>query len=1050
MTRLRPPHHRAGSALISTLLVIVVLSIIVVAFLQSMSIERQTARSYLNKYRAELAAQAGQSIATTQLCRLMAANPYHGIGYMYAPNTTAPTATSPLYTVLYGAPAGASPSPTPHYLLSIPSTGDPTQSTDDPSGKQLSNMDETNSISINRKSNNSDTSGWMGSPVDSSGAQTYRECRAPWIYILKDPASPHQPNPIASNYNPYIARYAFWVEDETSKLNLLTVGNSKGSGGAFQPPPPTNLADSSSTSYQDAIAWGPSNLDLGAIPIKEGQPIASSDGSSNKTLIDTLHPLASVLKDSRTLAQVPGFSTSESSARFYTTVNSVSDELNGAGRRRININALVHDTAVAPSIIASDIDDIAFAISGQHIIPNQNDRDSGGLFYSNPDNATDAPIPNFGERFWPASSGSLPSNLNTTLSKAQIYLLKISANIRDYIDSDSNPTFVDDSGKILAGSTAPSYKESDPDAGIFPNYNNADHPMPLAIGKEAIPYLTKNAFVTTFKNSTLGVDQFFSFFNPYTKDFVAPSGTYLRCFNRLKWKRGSLSSFQMPSFWLDLSGLTFPAGQTVVVTSSVGTNSAGAQTDPQSTSIYPDASVVPFSDAANVWRPGKKDGTITLMHPADACVHFEAGSNAFEPAVSTTTYDISTKFVWGNVNGYYGGFPAITLTQFNKFKSGNPYYLMMDSNNYRDRGNSILGNDHASRSGDGRSLDEPLVFNHNVGSTSLPDQHRFFDESPIDISTPKNSYIDPGKWPDYAPDLNNTATTSYAVVRDEPMTSIGELGYIYDPYRVKGAGSSNALAYARGGGRTLRVGQPDDVILSPTESNASQIKTFIKFAAQEPRFSSRWLQSAWRLTDVFDVILDPSGSSNSQGLVNRSTRLVPPQADGKVNINSALRDNGAVLRSLLRGFRYLGGQALSETDINTIITSLIQYLKDNGPMIERGELSQLLTASNDPLFANATLGGQPLSMAEDRIREEIFRRLIEMLTTRSNSFMVFSIGQSLREQANGTITPLSTATKATNYRFDPVISGRIGSAIPDQNPLDAATDFIPSPIYDRP
>ena len=1046
------PFHRrrTGSALISTLLVILVLSIIVVAFLQSMSIERQTARSYMNKYKAELAAKAGQTTAVEHLRTLMTENPYHGIGYMYAPGTTSVTSTTPVYTVLYGAPnASASPSPTPHYLVSIPSISDPTQSTDDPSGKQLIKLDANNSIAVNRKSNTSDTSGWMGSPVDSNGDQTYREYRAPWIYILKDPTIPHQPDPSLAKYNPYVARYAFWVEDDTSKLNLLVAGNAKGTGGAFQPPITTNLVNSTSTTYRDAIAWEPSDLDLGAIPIKNGKAIGSDDSSSNNTLISTLHPLASLLKDSRILAQVPGFSKSESLSRFYTTVNSISNELSGTGRRRININSLVHDTATDPKVIAADIDDIAFAIAGNHIFPNQGDR-TGGLFYSESDNTKKAPIPNFGERFWPASNGNIPGNLNTTLSKAQIYLLKISANIRDYIDSDSNPTFVDDSGKILAGSTAPSYKDSDPASGVFPNYSNSDYPMPLAIGKEAIPYLTKNAFVTTFKNSTLGVDQFFSFYNPYTKDFTAPTGTYLRCFNRLRWKRGSLSNFQMPSFWLDLSGAVFPAGQTTVVTTSVKTNSAGAETDPQPISKYPDASVKQFTSSAKIWRPGKENGAITLMHPIDACVHFEDGSNAFEPAVPVTTYDISTKFVWGNGNGYYGGFPAITLTQFNKFKGTQPYYLMLDSNNYRDRGNSILGNDHASRSGDGRSLDEPLVFNHNTGSTSLPDQHRFFDDSPIDISVPKNSYIDPRKWPDYATNLDNTSNTSYAVVRDEPMTSIGELGYIYDPYRVKGSGTNNPLAYARGGGRTLHVGQPDDVILSPTESDANQVKSSIKSAAQEARFSSKWLQSAWRLTDIFDVLLDSSGSANLQGKVDRSTKLIPPQAFGKVNINSALRDNGAVLRSLLRGFKYLGGQALSESDITTIITSLTKYLNDKGPMIERGELSQLLTSAGEPLFANTTLGSQDLSTSQDRIREEIFRRLVEMLTTRSNSFTVFSVGQSLRELANGTVTPMSTATKATNYRFDPVISDKVGASIPDQNPLDAVTDFIPSPIYDRP
>ncbi|MDD5199671.1 MAG: hypothetical protein PHC88_07685 [Terrimicrobiaceae bacterium] len=56
-----------GSALISTLLVIVVLTIVAVAFLQSMTMERQAARGYLNRYLAESAARAGLADAMRRL-----------------------------------------------------------------------------------------------------------------------------------------------------------------------------------------------------------------------------------------------------------------------------------------------------------------------------------------------------------------------------------------------------------------------------------------------------------------------------------------------------------------------------------------------------------------------------------------------------------------------------------------------------------------------------------------------------------------------------------------------------------------------------------------------------------------------------------------------------------------------------------------------------------------------------------------------------------------------------------------------------------------------
>ncbi len=59
----RSRRYESASALISTLLAVVVLTIIVTAFLQSMSVERKTARSYRNILQADLATSAGRAHA---------------------------------------------------------------------------------------------------------------------------------------------------------------------------------------------------------------------------------------------------------------------------------------------------------------------------------------------------------------------------------------------------------------------------------------------------------------------------------------------------------------------------------------------------------------------------------------------------------------------------------------------------------------------------------------------------------------------------------------------------------------------------------------------------------------------------------------------------------------------------------------------------------------------------------------------------------------------------------------------------------------------------
>ena len=70
---MRRPRSKAAS-LITTLLVIVILSTIVIAFMQSMSIDRLTAKSARNILQAELAARAGLSSAVAQILTAVGTN----------------------------------------------------------------------------------------------------------------------------------------------------------------------------------------------------------------------------------------------------------------------------------------------------------------------------------------------------------------------------------------------------------------------------------------------------------------------------------------------------------------------------------------------------------------------------------------------------------------------------------------------------------------------------------------------------------------------------------------------------------------------------------------------------------------------------------------------------------------------------------------------------------------------------------------------------------------------------------------------------------------
>jgi hypothetical protein len=250
------------------------------------------------------------------------------------------------------------------------------------------------------------------------------------------------------------------------------------------------------------------------------------------------------------------------------------------------------------------------------------------------------------------------------------------------------------------------------------------------------------------------------------------------------------------------------------------------------------------------------------------------------------------------------------------------------------------------------------------------------------------------------------------------MKSVGELGAIYDPgFRKQDA--ALPIEGARGGGRTLKIGQPDDVIGSAA------------------RFSATWQNAAWRLTDVFGV------SSNRTQVELEST------SRGKININSVGRDGGMALKSLLRNYVFpaspasdagTAGRILRENEINDIVSSISSYLTSNGPFMERGELSQISFFSGNSTNLR-TIGTQAVRLSADRSREQVFRGLAEMITTRSASFAVYSVGEALQESDTGVIKAIGRSYTGSVYTITPNLPPALRST---------PTDFTVKKLYDIP
>jgi hypothetical protein len=317
-------------------------------------------------------------------------------------------------------------------------------------------------------------------------------------------------------------------------------------------------------------------------------------------------------------------------------------------------------------------------------------------------------------------------------------------------------------------------------------------------------------------------------------------------------------------------------------------------------------------------------------------------------------------------------------------------------------------------------------------------------------------------WPSENFKATTGAPDAPEIMGNAPMQSIGELGYIYDPVRF--ATTSTLVQNWRGGGRTLTIGQPDQLWdgsmgYRPPADSTPQF-------TYETSPSRGW--AAWRLCDLFTVKQDSN-------LVNGI------QMNGMYNPNGILRDGGQVLRTLLQGIGFSGqdtqltGQTLSTANMPGLINPeglrpnfRVTMLGSGGqalanclgvrltlpvaavpdtmyyfsPLWEPGEISEM------PIFSN-TIGisatAENLLVASvndntlnDRGHEELYRRLSELITTKGNTFSVYVVGQALDSLGH----PVATKARRVLIRLWPQFldaAGKVAEA-PDDNfdPTDAS------------
>jgi hypothetical protein len=299
------------------------------------------------------------------------------------------------------------------------------------------------------------------------------------------------------------------------------------------------------------------------------------------------------------------------------------------------------------------------------------------------------------------------------------------------------------------------------------------------------------------------------------------------------------------------------------------------------------------------------------------------------------------------------------------------------------------------------------------------------------------------------------------LIAEGPMQSIGELGRIFDPVRVA-ASTVTQVRQRRAGGRTLTVGQPD-AVWDGTRTTALADPE-LKFQVSRSR---GW--AAWRLADIFTVRDDT---------VSKDPAKV--EMEGLYNPNGILRDNGMVLRAMLEGVRFGTGnqsdpalqgslfdtskttEILEESKRNNMFPNavgtggqaLANYLaqrltrsatKKFSPLWEPGELSQLdffalkFGSSSYP-FIDASVKNDALN---DQGREEIFRRLADMVTPKGNTFSIYVVGQSLNRLGH----PVATKAQRVTVRLRPVFTPELSDDFDPQDEEAVKTRFRSPDAY---
>ena len=996
-------------ALVSTLFVVVLLSTITVAFLTSMNLERRIAKSIQSKYQAELAAEAGMQDFLARLENIKNDGPYSAF-YVLGSNTNpylflgkrifASNGTTTKRVPLFSTGITNFNTLTNFDAAFLSSSSIVIQDID----RSGSSVSRTLSISNDiwcdiNKTNARFPSGLVGLRNTFTNTNAIPSLSVNWVYIK-------------NSVGKVIARYAYWADDECSKIDIRYAGSSnnlsgnhnRSNGALFSElalTPLTNapnaISNLSTNNLSNLLAF--TNSDTHALPFTPAHtqyPI-TNNGNLTTAQWETIKP--------------------------FVTIYSQHDERSPDGKRRVNLNALITSTTSAAEMAFQTLT-IRDAITNN--------------------------LPTFGERFYSAANGTATV---PTIAHQKAYVTRIAANIRDFVDTDNEATIIQSDDTAHSGNL-PDFMPHDPTI-------QQDQDIPIAFGKEIGLTLSEYTRVTRVVNQPNGAHPPTSTaavsiqlrFGHYVELANISSKTisssdlgndpHILLTGRGDWVNALAGDnpdrLRLSDLKMRLpTNLSIPPGGHVYFTTDGGTFPCDSQNRLLGT-ISTNRYQLTFGTNPGQWNLVSTNGNTPMANGIGYEDYFittratNSGSSKRyavynSESLSSPSYPHQQeRLILANSSGIIECAFRIysTLRQYVMRDEQNPSWC---STGLNDAESATENNAPNSSTSDPRFTRGDLRSNFEIVSVVKKSTSQSW----------KNSGDGTGNSLNSAPQIslgsinyNYSLMSGYAVnalwqkglyefstdpagnhfVKNTNLTSLAELGYVYDPVR-------HDIEGYRSMGATLRIGQSD----SPTNNRATNAGTdfqnWLGGRGSDSPTNTAYAKNAFLLMDVFRTDTNTSG---------------------RINPNSVVRDGlGVVLQSALRQFVYegnptngasslLGNQTLNPTNTVSAIRDFATN-STNGFIVSVGDLSRIPAFWGTNNSATNIVPGTRMSAVSDAGKEEFLRRTANLLTTQSLAYSVYIVGQTGEIQTKSgadTFIPTSTAITEKVIQLEPVYPSTI-------------------------